>query len=76
MGDIKKLLSNIFEIKEDKITDEFSMKTVEGWDSLKHMELIVSVEEEFSVRLTADEIVSMIDYRGIKEVLKNRGVKL
>lgn len=74
MGDLRKLLSNIFEIKEDEITHGLSMKTVESWDSLKHMELIVSVEEEFSIRLTADEIVLMIDYKGIKNVLKKRGV--
>lgn len=74
MSDLKKLLSNIFEIKEDEITDELSMKTVENWDSLKHMELIVFIEEEFNIRLTADEIISMIDYKGIKNVLKNRGV--
>ena len=75
MSDLKKLLSDIFEIKEDEIADEISMKTIENWDSLKHMELIVSIEEKFNIRLTADEIISMIDYKGIKNVLKNRGVE-
>ena len=75
MSDLKKLLSDIFEIKEDEIADEISMKTIENWDSLKHMELIVSIEEKFNIRLTAYEIISMIDYKGIKNVLKNRGVE-
>lgn len=30
----------------------------DGWDSLKHLEVVMGFEDEFSVRLTAEEMTS------------------
>ena len=50
------------------------MKKVDAWDSLKHMELIVALEQAFDVELTFDEIVAMQSVREIKRVLEERSV--
>ncbi len=50
------------------------MKDVDAWDSLKHMELIVSLEETFGVNLNFDEIVRMQSVREIKRVLNERSL--
>lgn len=50
------------------------MKDVEAWDSLKHMELIVSVENTFGIELSFDEIVAMQTVSEIKRVLRQKGV--
>jgi acyl carrier protein len=50
------------------------MKDVETWDSLKHMELIVCIEQTFCVELTFDEIVKMQNVGEIKRILNERGV--
>jgi len=68
------LLSELFEMKPEEITDELTMEDVELWDSLKHMELIVSIEQTFGVELTFDEISNMQDFNKIKDILHNKGV--
>lgn len=69
------LMAELFRMQESEITDTLTMKDTEIWDSLKHMELIVSIEEEFNVQLTADEIVNMLNVKEIKQILEKRGIK-
>ena len=71
---VEGLLAKLLEMPVTAINDEFAMKDVEVWDSLKHMELIVSVEQSFNVELTFEEIIAMQNVREIKRVLENRGV--
>lgn len=63
------VMSSVFGIPIDKITNDSSQDTIESWDSLKHMNLIVSLEEEFEIELTDDEILEMINYKLIKEII-------
>ena len=49
------------------------MNNSDAWDSLKHMELIVSIENKFNVELSADDIVEMIDIKRIKKILNKKG---
>ena len=46
---IKNVMSAVFEIPEEQIKDNSSPDTIESWDSLKHMNLIIALEEEFEV---------------------------
>jgi acyl carrier protein len=75
MKKLMKLMADVLRIQEDKITDELSINNTDTWDSLKHMELIVGIEQTFDIRLTADEIVSMVNISEIKSILKNKGVE-
>ena len=70
---IESLLSELLLIPAESITNDLAMKDVDVWDSLKHMELIVSLEESFSIQLSFDEIVAMQNVREIKRVLRERG---
>lgn len=69
---VKSLLAEVLQVPAAKITDDLAMKDVEAWDSLKHMELIVSLEEVFGLQLTFDEIVAMQSVIEIKRILRKR----
>lgn len=71
---VEGLLAEVLQIPATKITDDLTMQESDAWDSLKHMELIVALEEAFDVQLTFDEIVSMRSVREIKRVLGEKGV--
>ena len=60
----------LFDINENDINDESSIDNVKGWDSLKHMEFIFAIEEEFKIKpLTADQVSEMRNYRAVRNVL-------
>lgn len=72
MNKVESLLAEILQIPVTRITDNLTMRDVEAWDSLKHMELIMLLEETFGIELTFDEIVAMQNVREIKRVLMER----
>ena len=71
---VQNLLSEVLQIPSSEITDDLTMKAVDSWDSLKHMELIVSLEQSFDIQLSFDDIVAMQSVSEIKRVLRERGV--
>lgn len=71
---LKTLIAELFRVQEEEISDSLAMADLDVWDSLKHMELIVAIEETFDVELTFDEIVAMQNLKEIKRVLEQKKV--
>jgi acyl carrier protein len=69
---VEGLLADVLQIPAATITDELAMKDLDVWDSLKHMELIVSLEQSFGIQLSFDDIVAMQSVGEIKRVLRER----
>lgn len=67
---IKKVMSDVFNIDVNSIGMESSPDNIENWDSLKHMNLIIALEEEFNIELNDDDIIEMLNYKLIVEILK------
>jgi len=70
---IENLLAEVLKMPAARITDDFAMNDAEVWDSLKHMELVLSLEQNLGIQLTFDEIVAMRSLREIKRVLSEKG---
>ena len=71
---LKQVLANVFGEESESINDESSIDTIENWDSLKHLNLILALEEEFEVSFDEDESIIIISYPLIKTVLKDYDV--
>lgn len=69
---IKELMANIFEVEVSDIGEDASPETIESWDSLKHMNLIVALEEEFNVQFTDEEMLQMLNFQLISLILKEK----
>lgn len=67
-------MSNIFGIDEKMITDGSSIENIEKWDSLNQINLIVSIEEQFGISMTEEEMAEMTSFSNIKYILKKRGI--
>jgi acyl carrier protein len=64
---IKNVMSAVFDIPFEKINDESSPDNIMSWDSLKHMQLVVALEEEFRIVFEDEEIIEMLNYSSIKQ---------
>lgn len=67
---IKQVMSDVFNIDINSINDTSSPDNIENWDSLKHMNLITALEEEFDVIFDDQEIVDSMNYALIVNILK------
>ncbi len=58
-NEIRVLISSVLGISLDALTGDAGIDQTPGWDSLKHMEVILAVESYFQVQFTAEEMMGM-----------------
>lgn len=63
------IMSEVLEVPRGAISLDSSMANLDGWDSLKHMNLIFALEESFGVTFTDDEVVSAKDVKSLLAVV-------
>jgi acyl carrier protein len=71
---LKEVISRCLKIDESEINDNTSVDTVPLWDSLKHLELVLTLEGEFNVSFTSDKTIEILNYPLIKIVLSEHGI--
>jgi acyl carrier protein len=71
---VAKVFSEVLGISSDQVCDETSPDNTPQWDSMAAMTLVVAIEDEFDVRLSTAEIVSMRNVAIVKKVLRGKGV--
>lgn len=52
--------SDIFQVPLAELRPESSPDTVESWDSLNHLNLIVALEQEFGIQFAPEEIEQLV----------------
>jgi len=69
---LKKLLSVLLGIDQEKINNKTSNKTVDGWDSLKQMNIIVAIEEEFDIQFDEEESILSDSYITLLQLIQKK----
>jgi acyl carrier protein len=67
---ILKVMSLVFEVPFESLNEDSSSDTIGSWDSLKHLNLILALEEEFNVEIPDEEVGNLMNYKLIKLVLE------
>jgi acyl carrier protein len=75
MPKLDQLVVELFD-GDDAIADDTLFVDCAGWDSLKHVQLIVAIESRFQIELTAGEIARLTCKRAAHEILSARHVAL
>ena len=69
---LKTVLSQLLSISIEAINDDLSPDTIDTWDSVTHMNLVMALEEEFRIQFTEVQIVEMMNYAPIRNILKEQ----
>ncbi|HEX5909681.1 MAG TPA: acyl carrier protein [Thermoleophilaceae bacterium] len=70
---VREVVGQVFGLSPADIADDASIETVEGWDSLHHMELMLELEMRFGVQMTTDVMPTLISIPAIEEYLQEQG---
>ena len=54
------------------VTEDLDASKVPEWDSLNHISLVVAIEAEFGIELTAQELVSMRDVGDMVRLIQQK----
>ncbi|WP_286233228.1 acyl carrier protein [Thalassotalea sediminis] len=66
MEKINLILAELFKMKVEDLDNDLTMEDIVVWDSLKHMELIATIEEAFSVELSIDDIMELTSIKALR----------
>jgi acyl carrier protein len=66
---LKQVVADVLEVDPAAIGPDFSMDTVEQWDSLRHMTLVLSIEDEFGISIPDEEAANITSWPLIRLVV-------
>lgn len=66
--------TRVLEEPAGTLTDDSSQDTVLNWTSLRHVALLVEIENEFGLRFSNAEMASMRSMGDIRAALSKKGV--
>ena len=66
---LKEIISSVFIIDIANISEDNQSK---NWDSLKHMNLILALEDEFDLKFKNSEIIQMDNFVSILQILSKK----
>ncbi|MCY1164433.1 hypothetical protein D9M73_43110 [compost metagenome] len=70
------VLAEVFDLRESDIHPDLEKSEVGTWDSLKQMDLVMTLEKEYAVTLDIPDILKMVSVASIAQVLQEKGVNL
>ncbi len=56
---IRMMASDLFGVPAERIRASSSPETLENWDSVQHLNLVLALEEKFGLQLSPEEIEQM-----------------
>jgi acyl carrier protein len=71
---LKNTVAGVLGISPDDINDDSSMDNLNEWDSVKHLNLVLAIEEIFGVSLTEEQSLEMLSFALIKLVLSEHNI--
>ena len=72
---MREIIAEKLNCEEGTITPETSFKDDLGADSLDLFELVMALEDEYSVEIPAEELQELTTVGAVMEYLKNKGVE-
>jgi len=66
------VLSDVLGLPAKNISRDMSPDTNEAWDSMRHLNIVMAIEEEFSVTFSPEEQMEMISSGLIADLLAEK----
>lgn len=66
------VFNEVFDDETIEITPQLRAKDVDGWDSLTHIRLILSVEKAFKIRFTTAEVGNLANVGDLVALIRAR----
>jgi acyl carrier protein len=67
---IRNVMAAVLSTAPDNITEDSSPHEIKTWDSLRHLNLVLALEEEFDIRFEEAEIPSLVSFGIIVATIK------
>lgn len=74
--ELNEVIAGVLKIDPSMINNESNAHNTPNWNSLRHIELILAVENAYGVRFSMPEMVSMQNVGDMRDLLIEKGASL
>lgn len=71
---MRDVLATMLQVSPEEVSDATEMDAVEGWDSLKHLKIVLALEEAFDVSFDEEIALEITSVPKIRAALADLGV--
>ena len=69
---LKQVIASVLQVPVESIGDDTSRETIERWDSLQHMNLVLALEDEFGIYIPDEDATRINSYPLIMQVVNEQ----
>ena len=69
---VRSIASDVLQVDPASLSAESSPETVESWDSVQHLNLVLAIEEQFGTEFAPDEMDGMKSIGAIAALVAGR----
>ena len=72
---MKEIIAEQLSVEEEIVTESSSFKEDLGADSLDYFELVMALEDEYSIEIPSDDLQNLLTVGDVMNYLKDKGVE-
>lgn len=69
---LSRILRDVMDDQSLVVNDELTAADVEGWDSLSHVTLMFSLEQEFGIQFMGEEFAELGDVGELRQLIEKK----
>jgi acyl carrier protein len=69
---VRGIAADVLEVPAAQISLHSSPETIDTWDSVHHLNLVLALEQEFGLQFEPEEIDQMKDIRHVVDILESK----
>jgi len=72
LEDLTKIFCEVFDDNSIQINDNTTIEEIDGWDSLSDVNLLITIEERFNIKLDIYDLLHLKKVGAIKELIEDK----
>jgi len=73
LSTVEEVVATVFGVDPDDLDETSSPESIEGWDSMGHLNLVAALEKAFKVSIDIGDVMEMVSVKRIREILLDYG---
>lgn len=69
---IRRLVADVLRVPVEQLGPRSSPDDIESWDSLRHLNLVLAIEQEFELQFTPEEIEQLLSVELIELLVEEK----
>lgn len=69
--ELRRLAADILEVDLEELPPEASPETIDSWDSVQHLNLVLAIEEQYGIELDPEQIGGGVTLEDLAEIVES-----